>query len=283
MKKLSLVLVMVFAVSWVMAQQVSTVGQNGSGNTATVTQTGADGNNSNINMAGNTNTATVSQLNGGFAGDHHDAEILITGNSNTASIDQQLQANGDAKITQIGNSNTATIVENGNLYATHPDAPGYDAWAFQQGSSNIINMSIFGTNAAAFANQVGNNNIISQTLGEAVGQKVENSTVYASQVGNANTAIQYTEGEGFAGGIQAFAEVERIEQNGNGNWAQQRQYDDLLPAHDNYARVIQNGDGNASIQNQAGNNLQSYVTQNGADNSTTVQIGSFNIVTVTQN
>lgn len=285
MKKFSFILAMVFAASFAMAQHVSTVGQNGVGNTATVDQAGLVGNNSDVNMAGNNNTADVDQINGGFAGDNHAAKISITGNSNIADIDQQLQAAGDAIITQIGNGNHAYVTENGNFNMDHPSspAPGYDAYVLQDGNLNTVNMSIFGTNSAAFASQDGDNNTITQTLGEAVGHKVQASHVYAAQVGNGNTAIQYTEGEGFAGGITAIDEVERIEQNGNGNWAQQRQYDDLLPAQHNYAFVDQDGNTNASIQNQTGQSLQSYVYQNGGDNSTTVQIGSTNIVTVHQN
>lgn len=277
MKKLSLILVLVFVGCIAMAQQVSIVGSNGIGNTATVTQAGADGNYSNVNLVGNTNTGTVDQWNGGFAGDKHEAWIDVTGNSNVASI-QQIRAAGDAIITQKGNGNDAAIVENGNFVLP----AGFDAYAYQEGNSNDIVMNIFGTNSIGYAYQLGNTNNIVQSLGQDVGQKVENSSVYASQIGDGNTILQTTEGEGFAGGITAIGEVERAEQTGNGNWAQQTQYDDLLPASNNYERVIQTGNGNASIQNQAGQSNTSLVLQNGLDNSTTVQIGSGNTATVNQ-
>lgn len=287
MKKLGFVFTLVFAASFAMAQQNSFVGQNGVGNGATVTQAGAAGNNSWVNMTGDNGTATVNQLNSGFAGDNHNAKIDMQGVSggtgNTASIDQQLQGGGDAIITQIGDKNRANILENGNFYI-NPADPGYDAYAYQEGMSNQIDMTIFGTNSSAWAYQKGDNNKIAQSLGQAVGQKVELSSVFASQVGSYNTALQYTEGVGFAGAVKAIDEVEHIEQNGNGNWGQQAQYA-FSPwiAQDNYEELIQNGDGNASLQNQAGQNLKSYVTQNGNDNSTTVQIGYTNTIHVTQN
>lgn len=283
MKKLSFVLALVFAGSMAMAQNLSTVGQNGTGNNANVLQTSTViGDISSVQQAGNSNDADVIQDNNGFGGAAHHATVASTGDLNTASI-TQINFAGDAAIIQKGNSNKATITENGNFTQPNPDAPvPFDAYAYQEGNTNTITMDVYGDIASAYAFQKGNLNTIAQSIGQGIGDKVANSWVSASQTGNGNFISQVIEGLGWSGDVDATWQRARAIQVGDGNWASQRQYNDINPATDNYAQVEQYGNGNQSIQNQAGKSNQSWVFQSGLDNSTTVQIGTSNYVKVIQ-
>ncbi|TDO05142.1 hypothetical protein [Sunxiuqinia elliptica] len=291
MKRFSLFFALVFAVSMTMAQHVSTVMEDGDGNTANITQgfdgsgTSLDGNMSYVDQLGDDNDAMVTQYNNGYGGQAHNSEIFQTGDENTASVEQQ-NATGDAYINQVGDDNEANILEVGNFGTPAPAAgiAPYDAYASQEGDGNTVNMSIFGDGASAVAIQKGDYNIIYQELGQDVGNKVFKSSAYANQMGDSNEAIQIMEGQGFAGAIEIQFERERIWQTGDNNYAHQLQTDDLLPGGINYAEVKQTGDWNESWQTQSGMNNDSRVTQNGDSNwSVTTQFGNDNVVVVQQN
>jgi hypothetical protein len=291
MKKLSLLVAMLFAIGMAMAQHTSTVTETGDSNSALITQgfDGAglamDGNISAVTQTGDHNDAVVSQLNNGFGGQHHESEIMQVGDLNKANVDQQ-NATGNAYINQLGDGNEANILEVGNFDVPAPAggiAP-YDAYVSQEGGGNLVNMSIFGTSSSAVAIQKGNDNEIYQELGQDVGNKVFKSSAYANQLGDRNYASQIMEGQGFAGDIDASFERERIWQTGDDNTAYQLQTDDNLPASTNYAEIHQNGDWNESWQTQTGSNNDSRVTQNGNSNwNMTTQTGMQNEVVVMQN
>lgn len=297
MKKLSLVLALVFAVSWVMAQHVSTVTETGAGNNVTVAQsfngsgTAFQGNISDVSMLGDLNKATVNQVNNGYAGQGMTSEILVTGNSNLATVDQILEGDGDAIITQEGNLNIAHIFESGNFGASIPIDGPYDANIFQHGNSNSASMNIWGVDATSYAYQYGNNNTIIQNIGQGVGDKDQNSNLWAKQYGDNNKATQTIYGNGFAGGITTAWNEGRILQAGNNNVAEQVMGQnglDLSSPTNDLEGLEQYGDGNKSLQSQYGQLNYSYVLQGktnlmGGNNSTTTQTGNSNFVSVVQN
>jgi hypothetical protein len=291
MKKLIFLFAMVFAVSMAMAQHTSTVLETGDNNTATVTQ-GFDGgglampgNISDVEQLGDGNDAVVVQTNNGFGGQQHNSEILQTGDDNAASVEQR-NATGNAIINQIGSRNTANVLESGNFDVPHP-AGGlspYDAYVLQTGDDNTVSMTIFGDGSSSAAIQDGNNNLITQQLGQGVGEKVYRSSAYANQLGDRNEASQVMEGQGFAGDIDVAFERERIWQTGDDNFALQLQTDNALPASVNYAEVRQTGNENESWQYQTGTWNDSRVAQDGLSNfSTTTQVGDHNTIVVNQN
>lgn len=292
MKKLVILFAMVFAVSMAMAQHTSTVLETGVNNSATITQgfdgggASLEGNISFVEQIGDNNDADVTQTNNGFGGQHHESAIYQTGNTNDASVEQR-NATGNAFVDQNGNGNIANVLESGNFDLPHPAAglAPYDAYVLQTGNNNTVNMGIYGDRSASAAIQVGDNNIITQSLGQDVGEKVYQSSAYANQLGDRNEAIQIMEGQGFAGNIDVLFERERIWQTGNDNYARQLQTDDGLTTiyTTNYAEVRQTGDNNDSWQTQTGSQNDSRVAQTGNNNwSTTVQTGNMNDIDVTQ-
>lgn len=293
MKKLSFIFAMVFAASFAMAQHTEVLTQTGDDNSATITQgfgvpagPALPGNEAIVTQTGDDNIADVDQVNNGYAGSEHKAEVLSVGNSNYAKIDQQLEDRGNAIIDQLGNGNDARITQVGNFGAAEPINPPYDAYALQHGNDNDILMNIFGTNSTARAIQYGNENLITQNLGQAVGEKVENSRALASQYGNSNTISQTFEGEGFETPTSPTVvwDEERAFQDGFSNYSEQLIKDDLLPSSNNFMTVSQVGDDNNSWQTQAGQNNYMIHNQNGnLNDATATQTGSFNFLSVTQN
>lgn len=293
MKKLSFILAMVFTASFAMAQHVSTVLETGDDNSAIITQ-GFDGaglampgNISYVDQIGDDNDAVVDQTNNGFGGQNHDSKILQTGNENAADVEQR-NATGNAFVKQDGDGNIANVLEVGNFDLAHPAAglAPYDAYVLQDGDDNTVNMSIYGDRSASAAIQKGDDNKITQELGQAVGEKVYQSSAYANQEGDRNEAMQVMEGQGFAGNIDVLFDRERIWQKGDDNYASQLQKDDGLVTiyTTNYAEVKQTGDNNDSWQTQTGSNNDSRVIQNGDGNSSiSTQLGNENLVRVQQN
>jgi hypothetical protein len=272
MKKLYAFIVVLLFTGFTLAQHTDVVNQTGDGNAAYVDQgfmpapgPGLPGNEAYVDQIGNGNDADVDQLNGGFAGDAHYAKVYQSGNGNTGNIFQERSA-GDALVQQLGNGNWADIFQTGNFNTVTPYQP-YDAYAFSQGNGNVITIDIWGTNSTAYAKQVGNGNNIDQDLGTAYGEKVESSDFEAHQYGNDNEALQWMDGQGFAGGITALDNFGKIYQDGNGNTAIQRMTENSFPAAaNNYANAFQDGNGNWSEQNQAGAGNSSIHSQVGNGN-----------------
>ncbi|MDD4968604.1 MAG: hypothetical protein PHT07_04160 [Paludibacter sp.] len=290
MKKLSFILAMALATSFAMAQHVEKVTQTGTANVTTVDQsfggsgTVLNGNEAYVTQTGYKNVADVDQKNNGYGGSQHRADVMSIGNENNAVIFQDLEDRGNAIIDQLGNKNDANIHQVGNFSAGAPLDGAYDAFAYQHGDDNDIVIDIYGTNSTAYAYQAGNDNDITQLLGSALGQKVENTNFWARQFGNDNEALQTIEGEGWAGGIQVNFNEGRINQVGNDNYAEQKMLDDILPVANLFAAVDQLGDGNKSYSTQSGQNDWTSLSQTGDENfADMTQMGSFNHAQVIQN
>lgn len=293
MKKLSFIFAMVFAASFAMAQHVEVTTQTGNDNVANVNQGFGvpagpvlPGNISKVTQTGDLNIADVDQINNGYGGSEHNAEVISLGNSNYAKINQELQDRGNAIIDQLGDRNDAKIHQNGNFGLAEPINPPYDAYAKQRGNDNDIVIDIYGTNSTAWAVQFGDGNLITQSLGSAVGEKVENARALAQQYGNLNIISQTFEGEGYETATSPLSvwNEERAYQVGNSNKATQLIKDDILPATNNFEYVSQTGDLNESDQSQAGNLNKMYHTQVGDFNyAIGTQTGFNNWLQVNQN
>jgi hypothetical protein len=88
--------------------------QDGVGNEATVTQSGSSsiGNTSDISQTGNGNDATVTQIGSGAGGDTNTSTVTQTGNLNDATVSQgDLVLSNTSTIIQTGNENTATVTQ----------------------------------------------------------------------------------------------------------------------------------------------------------------------------
>lgn len=297
MKKLSLVLALVFGGCFAMAQHVQVTTQTGNANHATIDQsflgsgTAFQGNIAHVTQTGNTNTADVDQVNNGYAGQAMEADVISTGNDNFAKINQNLEGQGDAIITQIGDRNNANIFQTGNFGAASPLDGTKDAFAYQKGNDNKITMAIYGTDATGYAWQLGDRNTATQAIGQGVGDKDQNSNLLIKQQGNDNVASQTITGNGFAGGITTQWNTAWASQFGNNNYSKQEMnqngLDGASPTND-YEWLEQYGNNNHSEQYQAGQVNTSSVSQgknvaSNFNNSITTQTGNFNQVYVTQN
>lgn len=168
MKKLSLLFVVLFAVSFAMAQTATTT-QTGDNNIADQSQSG-----------GTSNKATVVQNSGSGANLGHSAIQQQIGDANEASISQTGSANtngtisAEAKQYQRGVSNQAFIqqVKGANSYTNQT----------QDGDGNYASANTGGTNKTT-QYQKGNRN--TATLGFGL---IQASTVFQNQIGDDNTA-----------------------------------------------------------------------------------------------
>jgi hypothetical protein len=279
MQKLLVLLAIVLFAGFTIAQHTDVVNQTGNNNYSDVDQgfmsspgPGLPGNEAFVDQIGNKNFSDVDQYNGGFAGDQHWAKAYQGGNENTAYVFQE-RAAGDAFVNQLGNKNWADIFQTGNFGTVTAYVP-YDAFAQSVGNRNQIFIDIWGSNATAFAQQQGNDNYITQVLGSAYGEKVQNSDFEAVQLGNRNFASQWMDGEGFAGSITALNNFGKIFQDGNDNTAYQNMLEGTFPAaannnadayqlgNTNWSEQWQTGAGNTSTHNQIGNSNVSHTNQN---------------------
>lgn len=297
MKKFSLILALVFAGCFAMAQHVQVTTQTGNGNNANIDQsflgsgTAFQGNIAHVTQTGDVNIADVDQVNNGYAGQAMEADVISTGDNNYAKINQNLEGQGDAIITQIGDRNNANIFQTGNFGTASPLEGTKDAFAFQQGDDNKITMSINGTDATGYAWQLGDRNTATQAIGQGVGDKDQNSNLLIKQQGNDNVATQTITGNGFAGSITTQWNTAWASQFGDRNYSKQEMnqngLDGASPSND-YEYLEQYGNDNSSTQIQAGQvNLSSvlqgkHVVSN-FNNSVTTQTGNFNTVYVNQN
>lgn len=311
MKKVSLFLGMVLAVSFAMAQNSATVSQTGDNGQASVTQGGT------LNVASVTQVETALNLPSGV----QKAIVKQSGTSNSAIVNQTETGDGghntnNAYIEQIGTSNQS-------VQSTY--APGYNSgqnvWGYQNGVSNVLNQtwnagytnsfnaSMTGdrnhvvqgwsaSNSHGYVTILGSDNHATQGLygnneGYSIGIKIDqkgdwnnatqefkggaqghNNVGIINQIDNHNTATQTVEG------YDVFA---KIGQEGNNNYASQIITGNSNFSSTNYIEVAQSGNDNKAEQTVLGNSNQTKFTQTGSFNeSRTSQIGNLSIVKVLQ-
>ena len=168
MKKLIFLITIMFAVSITMAQNTTTVTQNGNLNNAAVTQTNSS------------NSATVTQTNNNLS-----SSISQAGMVNKATVEQ----------TSTGVLNTATIIQvqrgsadnnsEGNLAGVKQSAGGGNSASIDQEGKNERYVSTnpgYGTQRGAFVNQVGSTN---QAV---IAQKGIENSAKIDQIGDENKA-----------------------------------------------------------------------------------------------
>ena len=306
LKRILIVIAIIFVVAGLALANTSTVTQDGTGNEATVTQAGTD------------NEATVNQYGTNLA------EIEQVGSTNTAQIDQG--ASG-SPVTNFHKPAYATdwlvksrIEQNGTGNNAHTNVHGASESASatgisQQGDENSATQDITGyssyTNNPTLAiqiNQVGNLNEAEQSTAPSFGcysikdmliqQNGEGNvadqesiggmecTMEVIQVGNDNSSTQYQ---------WARFSTAHVDICGNNNTTTQYQKYGVWSTsgvHQAYIDII--GDDNTAIQSQTGeshyadinvNGCNNYAsqTQTGTDQSSVInQTGDFNTSNVTQ-
>lgn len=181
MKKLSLILIALFAVGFVIAQNTATINQFGS-NIGSVTQSG-----------GNDNQATIQQ---GFAG------AAVTNNLNQPTGWKQ-----GSYIQQIGSSNEASATVRTSANGTSIYQEGNSNFSTQEVGSTYhetTSLTIMGIDAE----QIGNDNHATQKTIMSFGSAgIKPMTVY--QEGNSNVADQVSVG--------GYGQIQRIRQVGDNN------------------------------------------------------------------
>ena len=285
MKKLSLVLVGLFAVGFVMAQnttnltqtggnQNATIGQNGA-NSAEVTQTTDDGlaQRANVSQKGSS-TVKITQIESGpdYPGQSipiQTADVVQDGAANNATIWQLETGDGGkvlntAKLDQLGDNNTSLQKIN---------TPGYNSGVavigYQKGNRNKISQDITSGYTEYFkAEQRGDENTANQT---GSGFHAD-GTIY--QQGVTNTATQTL--SGMNNGYYRTGML--IRQIGSGNIALQEFWGSGYNAGHS-GETYQEGFENRSIQSGSGHHFTSIVNQNGSSNEAIVsQNGTANPV-----
>ncbi|MBW8326237.1 MAG: hypothetical protein K0M50_15835 [Prolixibacteraceae bacterium] len=273
MKKVSLVLGMVLAVSMAMAQNVSLVEQVGNSNGATVAQTGSL-NDATAKQIGNSDVALVKQVGTSNIG----VSDQINGNTNTSTIDQN------------GTSNQA--------YLTQGMIPSYYAAPYNISSSvsssnsvgsikqiGIENYSEFvqvGPTNAGSVNQNGKGNTAYIYEGWPFGFWGETSVTSALASSNSTVDISQTSGNDNFGAVWLYGGDKNkvtINQTGSNNNSQITAgfiYDD---ANYNFSRPVYNVDNNTAAVTQIGNSNVGKLMQLGNDNTFTLtQNGNLNKV-----
>jgi len=255
MKRVSLVLGMVLAVSMAMAQNKTLVDQNGNNDDAIVKQIGV-GNDAKLNQFGNENDALVKQ----------------TGNSNIAVSDQLLGDRNKATVVQAVGSNNANLVQ--GMIANYM-------------GSSTINMPA--SDNVGSITQVGG----VRNLGELM-QLGNNNNGSISTTGNDNTAYLYQgwQGAGDGPAVVGYNNIASVEQISDGNYGAIWQYGHdnksslLQDGKSNSAQIAQGyiypGLGVVAVWNVQGNT--SDVKQDGSVNNVRAfQLGDVNTIKLTQN
>ncbi len=206
MKKLSIFLIMVFAVVFAMAQN----------NIADVTQVG-NGNNGIVNQSGNSNNAEVDQYGSNIAkveqiGVSNKGEIA-QGASGASVLNNYIPGySGDWKegafINQTGERNDAEIDVNVSRNGSRIDQLGNDNWAKQEVNSTYARTTNW-DRMGVDINQKGNNNWANQkTIASFGTYGVQGMKI--NQEGNYNVADQLS-----IGGMSNATEIEQIGNNNN--------------------------------------------------------------------
>lgn len=255
MKKVSLVLGMVLAVSMAMAQSTATTTQNGDGNSVLVDQVGS-------------NTATVTQT----------ATLLVPAqDGNDAEV---LQVNGDGNVstvTQTGNTNTVWLNQGINAgrwtgYNSNVASTNSTVTIGQSGGSgNIENMEQYGDNNSATLSQINATNTRADVFqGWAYSGWGETAITSALSVTNSSVSVTQSNGNTDYVGVWQYGgnddHVTISQSGGDNNRAQIAQgfiYNDL---NYNFTRPVYNVDNNNATVTQSGNSNVSKLMQLGDGN-----------------
>ena len=246
MKKLSLVLVMLFAAGMVMAQSVSNVTQVGPSNTAGVTQTGD-------------NLSNISQANWAIPG--HLATVIqikdVTGTKNISTLVQE-QRGSSANVYQKGAENVSGLTQAG------PNIADID----QIGKGNILGgLNFLGNayqkNGTSFDNDKNELNLVQTGNVNKAGVSQQHYAIAKlTQVGDFNEGVvnQY-------GGAMGILNTAEVKQMGNLNKASITQFDE----------------GNRALIDVLGSNNTTNIYQHVVDNYAIIKaVGSDNTVNVNQ-
>ena len=319
MKKLSLVLVGMFAVGFLMAQnttnltqtggnQNATIGQSGA-NTAVVTQSTDDGmaQRANVSQTGSS-SITITQTETGAATHGvsipvQTADVYQNGANNIGTISQTESGSGDKYLSSVkldqfggdnntshqttnapGNNSGLTVIgyQNGNLNnITQNITSGYTEYfkAEQRGNSNTANQTGSGSTADGTIYQQGNTNTATQILA-GMNNGYDRTGMLIRQIGDNNKATQDFWGSGYNAGNSG-----ETYQWGSNNTANQSG-----DGHHFTSIVTQNGDWNGATVNQNGTanpllydnsvELYQYLSNNKA--TITQELGSSNTLKLYQ-
>ncbi len=319
MKKISLVLVGLFAIGFVMAQNTTNLTQTGGNQNATIGQTGAnsaavtqstdDGMAQRANVSQNgTNALTITQTESGAATNGFSipvqtADVVQDGAGNTGTISQTESGSGDkylssVKLDQLGGDNNishqTTVAPGSNSgltvigyqlgslnNITQNITSGYTEYfkAEQRGDKNTATQTGSGSNADGTIYQQGNENTATQVLA-GMNNGYSRTGMLIRQIGGNNTATQDFWGSGYNAGNSG-----ETYQWGSNNTANQ-----TGDGHHFTSIVTQNGDVNTATVNQNGtanpllydNSVELYQFTNGNTANITQELGSWNTLKLYQ-
>lgn len=265
MKKLSLILALVFAGCFVMAQNSTWVTQSGTNNVASVIQHagGLEANNIYALQSGTYNALTTEQT-----GTKNYIELTQgLGGHNVATMEQFSAASGGlntAAIAQTGDFNEANLTQKEDPLA-FPDDSKNLANTTQSGNNNLFNLKQGGNewspvNTQNLLQSGDNNDAAINQFGYT-----DNSTI--NQIGDGNDAdLKQTAGQGGAGTAVSNSYQEGL----NNNLDVLQGYDSAL----HQANSTQNGSGNITNIKQDRATIENVVaSQQGSDILNVTQIG----------
>jgi hypothetical protein len=283
MKKVSLLFAMIFAVTFVMAQNTSTTTQTGDKQEAYVTQVGSssavvtqstDDNyaqKATINQNGAANIANVNQVETGVGTNRStyasDSKVTQAGDGNSADIDVFETGGGDkgnlkTTLTQTGNGNTGT------QYVNAPGSnSGHTVIAVQNGDNNISTQTTNGGYTLSYStDQNGTSNIATQT---GHGDVYTDARIKQEGMRNKGTQDIYGSNNGYQGAVVM------IDQLGEDNTAKQT-FTGSGSSHQNNGLITQVGDWNTATQTANGRSLDLQIIQTGDLNEATQTVSGNN-------
>jgi hypothetical protein len=255
--------------------------QSSGANASSLVQLGT-GNGSTITVSGSTNQYGVRQNGmGNFA-----LGVVISGNSNSVGIHQIVDGNIVTLAPVNGSFNDIGIQQNGNTNVANVNATASQSrlWLKEQGNSNNVTANQSGAWNVINTNITGNSNRLNilQSGNNVAQASASTITVTVTGHNNNNPALSLTTFSGPAAGVATAASIAQgdLFQSGLTN---------------SLSVTVTNSDNNAFAFRQTGNNNaishaisggvsnQIAVWQNGNGNSSvTSQVGSFNIIGITQ-
>ncbi len=287
MKKVSLVLGMVLAVSMAMAQNTATTRQIGNGDGATLNQSGTSNTGVVLQLKGDDNTGTLLQsgssnnanmYQGIISGYAQSGTIEMAANSNTGYIRQVGSSNNVYDFFQLGDRNTGSVDINGNSNRVE----------FQQGFTNYDSGdAVLSNDNHASVTQKFDNNFA------GLWQWGDGNTSNIAQTGyynNASVSQGYSyRDQGIAFVPDAQGNVSNVSQVGNYNNIRAMQLGNY-----NTLSLTQTGNSNI-VGGMPGTGLPTYFRQTGDDNSfygtqtdgatlkaTSGQTGSYDYINLSQ-
>lgn len=282
-KGLLVIFVLVFAVSFAFADDNSSavtqsgdnhtadVSQDGSGNVSEVSQTKTDytyyssGIDADIIQIGTDNESYVTQSMGAYGGGNRSsADVTQDGQENLLNLNQSGVGHQTATVNQQGQKNETDIQQSANHSISYVEQVGDvdgENYAHQRFAASQVEGRII---------QSGDYNEAYQSMPYT--PPVKNSYMESAQTGNNNYSEQMIVGDewGFADGNNAAT----ITQTGDGNWSVQS----IVGRGNSESQVIE-GNGNTVLQSQNGDNNSSTINIGPEDS----YVGDDNHVEITQN